>query len=241
MVPPINLNLVERVTSIKKKRRKLFLLSEGTLTEPYFLQSVLTASPYLNEQDGIDFYITERSDNDFGVNTLTGMVSLAYLNIINKKDVRFRKNLDKVVIFFDLDIYRDSIEEVLNIIKTNREHFIFVFTNPAIELFLLLCKTNSYEQIIEPRIKEILKNEKDPITNRRYIHQLLIDSLGVDPKNRSTDFTVFSSGLETAIQQEKMFLSKKLVNLSNNLISNFGNVLEHIKNGDIDNIEYSII
>ena len=64
---------------------------------------------------------------------------------------------------------------------------------------------------------------------------------GVDPKDSEADFDVFANGLQNAIQQEKIYLSKKLTQLDKNLISSFGMVLERIKENDFDDINYSIL
>ena len=241
MMPPISLIQIVREIEYRETKRKLFLLSEGTLTEPSFLESILSGSPYFSSNRNVEFYKTERSGREHGINTLNGMIDIAYRNIINKKDIGFRKKKDKVVIFFDLDIYHDSINEVKQLINEHKKYIIFVFVNPAIELFLLLCKENSYEQLVQPHIKEILENNKTSETGNRYIYQLVIDSIGIDPKDPDADFSVFSNGLQNAINQEKIYLSKKLVDPNANLISNFGTVIEKIKNGEFDNIDYSIL
>lgn len=240
MLVPIDLRLIDRGIPTKAKVRKLFLLSEGTLTEPSFLKTILSRSDYLKSKDDVEFYEVERSGREFGKNTLSNMIDIAYQSIIDKKSVRFKKKRDKVIIFFDLDIYHESLEQIKQMVETHKKHIVFVFTNPAVELFLLLCKKNSYEEIIEPEIDKILKNEKNETTGNRYIHQLVIDKMGVDPKNNESDFSVFSSGLENGILQEKLYMSKRLTNLNKNLISNFGEVIESIKNGEIDNIKYTI-
>ena len=64
---------------------------------------------------------------------------------------------------------------------------------------------------------------------------------GVDPKDSEADFDVFANGLQNAIQQEKIYLSKKLTQLDKNLFSSFGMVLESIKENDFDDINYSIL
>ncbi len=241
MIPPISLVQIARKIEYQETRRKMYIISEGTLTEPSFLDAVLSGSPYFSANKYFEFYKTERSGKEFGINKLEGMIKIAYANIINSKDVGFRKKKDKVIIFFDLDIYHESIDKIKRSIEENKKYMIFVFVNPAIELFLLLCKENSYEQIICQNLEKILKNEKVLETGNRFIHQLVIDHVGVDPKDSDADFSVFANGLQNAINQEKMFLSKKLVDPHSNLISNFGTVLEKIKNGELDHIDYSVL
>ncbi len=240
MAPPVNLKEITRSIEVREKYRRLYLLSEGTLTEPEVLNSILTRSPYLLENDSIRFYEVQRSGKDFGRNTLKAMIDIAYESVINNRGI-FSKKRDKVIIFFDLDVYHENYEEVKKLINEHRKYIIFVFTNPAVELFLLLCKNDAYENIVMPNIESILRNEKNKATDRRFIHQLVVDTFGVDPKIRDNDFTIFSNGLNTAINQEKMYISQKLSNPENHLISNFGYVFEHIKNNDFNNIEYFTI
>ena len=45
MVPPVNLSLLERGVKEKEFSRRLYLLSEGTLTEPQFLEKLITGIP----------------------------------------------------------------------------------------------------------------------------------------------------------------------------------------------------
>lgn len=241
MMPPINLDIIIRPTATKDTHRKLYLLSEGTLTEPSFLEAIITRSPYMASNDEVGFYKVARSGKEHGINKLQGMVNIAYESVVNNKETKFRKKKDKVIIFFDLDIYRDRLEEVKRIINDNKKYIIFVFTNPAVELFLLLCKENAYETIVEPNREAILENNWVEGTDRRYIHHLVVEKMGVDPKDSEADFDVFANGLQNAIQQEKIYLSKKLTQLDKNLISNFGMVLERIKENDFDDIDYSIL
>jgi len=240
-MPPISLTQIVRQAEYRETRRKCYLLSEGTLTEPSFLDAILSGSPYFDSNKSVEFYKTERSGKEFGINTLKGMIDIAHKNIINNKNIGFRKKKDKVIIFFDLDVYHSSISNIKRLIEANKKYIIFIFVNPAIELFLLLCKANSYEELIATNLAKILKNERDPKTGNRFIHQLVIDHIGVDPKDSNADFSIFANGLQNAINQEKMYLSKKLVNPNSNLISNFGVVIEKIKNGELDDIDYSVL
>lgn len=237
MVPPVNLSLLERGVKEKEFSRRLYLLSEGTLTEPQFLEKLITGSPYFKNNTNLRFYRVERSGNDFGINKLSGMIDLAKKTIISDSK-KFTKSRDKILVFFDLDIYHNSINKIKKIIEQNRNYFIFIFTNPAIELFLLLCKENSYEECVRKNLDKILENDYNKNTHRRFIHQLVVDNFQIDPKKSDSDFSAFSNGLSFAINQEKMYMEQKLINVNERLISNFGYILEKIKNNNFEEIEY---
>lgn len=236
MAPPINLRLIERNQPTREKNKRIYLLCEGTLTEPSFLHAILTNSDYFMDVDNVNFYSTIRDGREFGINRIDGMIRIAYDNIIDNP-LKFSKKKDKVIIFFDLDIYHDSYDTIKNLIEEHQKYIIFVFTNPAIELFLLLCKEDSYETIIAPHKNAILANRFSD-SGRRYIHQLVNNTFKKDPKKRTTNFEIFAKNLGIAIKQEKDYIPQVLVDPTKNLISNFGKVLEKIKNNDIDNIDY---
>ena len=64
----------------------------------------------------------------------------------------------QIIIVFDLDVYKNNQLRMNNIISLGDKDIIFAYTNPSIELFLLLTIKGSYEKIIKPNEKEILEN-----------------------------------------------------------------------------------
>ena len=81
-MPPISLVQIVREIEYRETKRKLYLLSEGTLTEPSFLESILSGSPYFSSNMNVEFYKTERSGREHGINTLKGMIDIAHTTII---------------------------------------------------------------------------------------------------------------------------------------------------------------
>lgn len=246
MIPPTSLQCIFSVknTSKREKKKKLYSVCEGTNTEPNLLEDIFTQTDYITNKS-YDYYSMDRTENDKGANTLEQLVEYGK-SIIENKENKFKKKKDKVIIFFDLDRYRTKINEVKKIINENKDNMVFVFTNPAIELFLLLCvDANSYEAIVEPNKEKILKNEwypNDSDPNRlRYVNHLLQDKTGIDPKSHDGDMNFFAKNLQYGVNQEKMYLSQKLTNLESSLISNFSVFVDALNNETLNDIKYDII
>lgn len=241
-IPPHKLFDFKRPVSILPDARKVFVLCEGTNTEPAFLEKILNNSS-IGLNGSINFIGVEKTGNDKGVTDLNGLIRLAN-QVIGDKQNHFDKKMDKVLLFFDLDVYaaKNSISEIKALIEANKKHIIFAYTNPAIELFLCLCiKPNAYETIIQPKCSEILQNGYVPCTdgeNRRCIASLFYEATLVDSKKGTADFTPFAQNVQHAINQEKINLSAKLVDPKKSLISNVGRVLEMIQDDKADEIEY---
>ena len=242
-MPPLNLKKIARDIQEKPDARRLFLLCEGTNTEPSFLEKVLTNANYI-KHEAVSFIKVNKTNNDFGVTELTGLVRLAN-DIIADKDNHFSRKKDKIIIIFDLDRYnKKALANIKRIIEENKKNMIFIYTNPAVELFLLLCfLSDSYDKYIQPNIEAILANNwvtSSDGKTRRFLADLFTRVTGQDSKSATADFTVFSENVQDGINQEKMYCSQKISSLSKKLISNFGTILEKIKNNDFDHIEYGL-
>ena len=239
---PVDLSTIRRQIGERPDARKIFILSEGTNTEPGFLEKVLTNASYI-ANDAVTFFKVNKTENDFGVTDFDGLLRLAN-SVIENKDNHFRKRKDKVMLIFDLDVYyaKNNIEYIKQKIKENNKNIIFVFANPAIELFLLLCwNADAYERLIAPHIIEILKNdwiESNDGKNRRYIANLFFETTGIDSKKSAADFTYLANNIQNGINQENIYLSQKIGAGKDKLISNFCFILERIKNNDFDAIDY---
>lgn len=239
---PIDLSTIRREIGERPDARKIFILSEGANTEPGFLEKVLTNATYI-KNDSVTFIKVNKTENDRGVTDFDGLLRLAN-SVIDNRDNHFKKRKDKVMLVFDLDVYyaRDNIEYIKRKIQENIKNIIFVFANPAIELFLLMCwSSDSYEKYIEPNISAILEN--DWVTSsdgkqRRFVADLFFKVTGIDSKVGTTDFSLLASGIQNGINQENMRLSQRIGAGKDKLISNFGRVLEKIKNDTFDNIDY---
>lgn len=239
---PLNLSTVERLVGERPDARRVFILSEGTNTEPEFLEKVLTNASYITNKS-VRFVKVNKIGNDVGVTDFDGLLSLAY-SIIDNKENHFNKRYDKVMLIFDLDVYyaRNKIDYIKEQIKKHSKYIMFVFANPAIELFLLLCcRENAYETIIQPNLDDIIKNDwvtsKDG-KKRRFVANLFFETTGIDPKVKTADFTELANNIQFGVNQEKIYLSQKIGAGSNKVISNFGKIIDNIKNDAFTKIEY---
>ena len=239
---PINLSTIKRKIAERPDARKVFLLCEGTNTEPEFLEKILTNSEY-GGNGALSFVKVEKTGNDAGVTDLPGLISLANQVIENKAN-HFKKKKDKVLLFFDLDVYasKGKMPEIKKLIEANRSNIVFAYTNPSIELFLLLCTSpSSYESIVEPNKAEILRNDwvasKDG-KQRRYVANLFFETAGLDSKRHDSDFAALAKSIQCGVNQENLYISQKLANPEKHLISNVGSILAKLKENRIDAIEY---
>ena len=138
------------------------------------------------------------------------------------------------IIFFDLDIYINNLDEVENTIKENQNIY-FAYTSPAFELFLLLCNENAYEKYIKPNETLIFENNRDESSKKRYVHQLLLNVTGVDSKKG--DLSRFTSFLKNAIEEEN-HISHSLKDADKMLVSNVGLILRLLKDDLLHEIAY---
>ena len=212
-MPPLNLKRIHRETQERPDARRLFLLCEGTNTEPGFLEKVLTNADYI-KNPAVTFVKVNKTGHEFGINDINGLICLAN-KIMEDKNNHFSKRKDKVVIIFDLDRYgKKKQEEIKRIIEQNKKkNIIFVYTNPAVELFLLLCTSqDAYEKYVEPNVEEILKNGLVKSTDgksRRYIADLFYKVTGQDSKVSTADFNLLANNVQHGINQEKYISHKK--------------------------------
>ena len=157
------------------------------------------------------------------------MIALAD-DFIKKNKNKFDVNFDKIILVFDLDIYENDNEEFQKIIyDTNKKGYMLAVTNPSFELFLLLHKENSLNDIIIPNEQNIVKNEwvgKNK-NRKRFINDLFYKTFNFDPKS-SDKVKAFVEDVAIAISQEQR-INNDYTNSHNRLTSNIGKTIEKIK------------
>ena len=226
------------VSSLKRKignkldARVIYFLYEGKNTEPLFIAPFIENSNYINSQE-ICFKQFSKTENDEGRTSVEQLVKLAFSYKDNHDN--FKKNYDKIIIVFDLDVYKNNQLRMNNIISLGDKDIIFAYTNPSIELFLLLTIKDSYEKIIKPNEKEILENNF--INGKRFVNYLFSELTHINSKSKKGEVSLLSSNFEIVIDQEKKFLNHYIDLASFKLTSNLGYVFEKIKNLDF-NINY---
>ncbi|MCI5744834.1 MAG: RloB family protein [Erysipelotrichaceae bacterium] len=224
---PLNIKDLKRKVANKADARVIYLLYEGQNTEPLFLRPFLESSNYISSKE-VRFKEFEKNGRDIGATNVEKLISLAKKFKNNAKE--YKKGFDKIIIFFDLDVFKNNQEKINGLLDLIDNDIILAYTNPSIELFLLLTIKNSYENIIEPRKKEILKNEF--IGKKRYVYDLLLKTSNINSKSKDGQVALFSENIEVAIQQENLFINTYIDKASKELTSNIGYIFSKIKNND---------
>ncbi len=230
---PLEYHTLKRKITNKKDARSVYLLYEGKNTEPLFIAPFIENSNYIDSRE-IRFIQFEKTDSDVGVTNLPQLIKLAKKF---KQNSTFRKGYDKIIIFFDLDVYKNNQSAINKIMNLIDDDIILAYTNPSIELFLLLTYPRTYETIIEPKAKEILKN--DFVGKKRYINNLFTDYSKINSKSSDGQVSLLSENFETAISQERMFLNQFIDLASTKLTSNIGYIFEKLKKSEFDINYYS--
>lgn len=226
---PLEGRSIKRKVGEKKDARIIHLLYEGQNTEPLFINSFIKNSTYFDSKK-IRFVYFEKTENDCGVTNIKQLIELAKKYKKNNKS--FRKSYDKILIVFDLDVFKNNQNEINEILIHIDNDIILAYTNPAIELFLLLTLKNSYEEHINKYKNEILKN--DFVNDKRFIYNLFCQLTNIDSKSSNENINTLVERFEIAIAQENLYLNHYLDKAANELTSNIGYVFKKIKNLDFD-------
>lgn len=209
--------------------RKYYFICEGQNTEKYYFKRLIDLRKQLNISPFIDIIFLEKTGKDIGSSNPKSLIALAD-DFIKKNKNKFDVNFDKIILVFDLDIYENDNEEFQKIIyDTNKKGYMLAVTNPSFELFLLLHKENSLNDIIIPNEQNIVKNEwvgKNK-NRKRFINDLFYKTFNFDPKS-SDKVKAFVEDVAIAISQEQR-INNDYTNSHNRLTSNIGKTIEKIK------------
>lgn len=64
-----------------------------------------------------------------------------------------------MIIVFDADVFETIRNDYNEVLALSSDTDILAVTNPSFELFLLLHKENSFDEIIQPNYNEIIGND----------------------------------------------------------------------------------
>ena len=237
MVPPYSIDELKRKVS-GNDPLKIFLLYEGANTERYLINPLLSSNIIVASRN-IVFKPIKKEDNDAGITDPFSL--LRYANDIIHNEIKkknFISGRDKMMIVFDLDVLKNDQNKMNELLKLKTSDMILCYTNPSIELFMLLTLPNGYETIIEPHKEAIIRNDYDA-NGDRYVYGLLKESmpdLKDTKKEKDIDFSDIISNIDKAFYQEK-FLNYKLTMAANRLTSNIAHVISKISKEDFD-IDY---
>ena len=230
---PYSINELKRKVC-RDNPRKVFLLYEGLNTETYLINPLLSSNSIVRSQH-IIFKSIEKQDNDKGITDPLSLIKYAkkfISNEIAKKN--FSTGRDKVMIVFDLDVFHNNQEKIDELLAETTNDIILCYTNPAIELFLLLTEKRGFEKYIEPNKDKILKNEFNE-NGDRYIAALAMSVLKIPTTKeaRNINFTNVINNASNALIEER-FLNNKLSKAAGQLTSNIGSVLSKLSKDDFD-------
>lgn len=224
-------NWNKRPTDIEEKvepYRKYFFICEGKNTEVWYFKKLIDIRKTLGIHPLIDIRLMEKTGEDDSISNPKALIEFAEKQ---KKitDNDFDIKHDKMIIVFDVDIYKTKPEVYKGILELVGEDNILAVTNPSFELFLLLHYMNSVNNIILPEKEQILRNKKEG--KRRYITKRFTDISGMNPKENVAigDLAIF---IDTAIEQEKL-LNQDIAKAIGLITCNIGKVIEDIRNDSI--------
>lgn len=208
--------------------RKYYILYEGINTEKWYFEELINLRKELKIKSTIDLIPLEKYDNDTGSSNPIKLIELAN-KTKNDYIESFDKERDKIIIVFDVDIYKNKNETLNKILSKGfaNKNNIMAISNPSFELFLLLHKENSYKEIIEPNKNKILENKK--VGNNRYVQTLLTRHTQMNPK-KNEKIGELAKFVKTAIEEEKN-INEDITDAEkclSNLTCNLGKIISSI-------------
>lgn len=227
---------LKRTKDTKNENRFIYLLFEGLVTEPYFIYPFIKYSSFFKDTNDIIFKKVIKINNDKGASNIKTLSKIAKEEIVDV--LPFNKKKDKVLFIFDLDIYLNSRNRIIDIMDYCLSYYIFGYTNPSIELFLLLTQENAYNKYIRKNYNKILNNEFYKKDNKRFINHLFYKITKINSKRNKEKLMLLSLNFNNAIKEERLYLNRFIDKAYNSLTSNIGYVFTKIKENKIDDITY---
>lgn len=231
-MPPIILhsNWNQRPSDFEKTvepLRKYFFICEGANTESFYFKKLISIKKEIGIHSLIDLVFIEKTEEDKDISYPQKLVKFAK----NERDKlielgKFEKNRDFMIITFDLDIFKNKVKNLDELLIQQDEHLIFGIAYPSFELFLLLHIDNSLNDIILPNKSIIITNEK--IGSQRPCQVFLREATG---KNSKTNDKIgdLAYHIDTAIYQEKL-INQQTSKCLEEVTSNIALIIEKIKN-----------
>ena len=104
----------------------------------------------------IDICLWQKTGEDKDISYAKKLVEFAMKQKDEEKN-GFDKNIDKVVVVFDADVFEEKVQGYDELIEQIEKSDIAAITNPGFELFLLLHIEDSYENEIKGHEVEFLQ------------------------------------------------------------------------------------
>ena len=141
-------------------------------------------------------------------------------------DNDFDYERDKMVIFFDGDIFEEKVQGYDELILEIEKIDIAGVTNPGFELFLLFHIEGSYEQWIKGHDEEFLRVDEEG--KYSYAYNVLRNLTGMNAK-KNCEIGHLADNVLVAISQEKK-INQDIHYLKGKVSSTIGKIIEDIIN-----------
>lgn len=220
-------NWIKRQSDTEKQLkpyRKYFFICEGANTETFYFQKLIDLRKELGIHPLIDICLWQKTGKDKDLSYANDLVEFA-MNQKNEKN-GFDKEVDKVVVVFDADVFEEKVQGYDKLIEQIEESDNAAVTNPGFELFLLLHIKDSYENEIKGHEAEFL--QKDQKGSYKHAYTVLRDLTGMNAK-RNSNIGDLANNVLYAISQEK-HINQNIHNCKGKVTSNVGKVIEDIMN-----------
>lgn len=213
--------------------RSYYILCEGKNTEAWYFEGLIRNRKLLSIHPLIEIVHLRKTEEHENVSAPKRLVVYANELITNGELEKYDVERDKIIVVFDADIFENNPDQYSEVLSLGREMILGV-TNPSFELFLLLHKENSVNEIILPNQTDIVSNKH---TNRgrnriRYIEKLFRDTFKMRPKSNKK-IGELSQDVLIAIEQEKK-INQKIEHCQGHITSNIGLIICSIINDHCD-------
>lgn len=203
--------------------KRFYLIFEGANTEVDYFEGLEAFRKEVGINNQVDIVILHK---DGDISTYSHPKNL--LELINEKknvlmkDGKYDKEIDKFVIIFDRDSFREK-EKFKEFISLASEDNILSITSPCFEIWLLLHYFDSYNKLIKPNSDVIFENAR--VSNHHsYVSKLFSDISGMNPKVK-IKFEKLKDKLDIAIEQER-YLTQNVYEMDDEIGSNIGKLIE---------------
>lgn len=203
-----------------------YFVCEGQNTEMWYMEELINCLSEKVRPNQVRLSLLEKTGKDATSSHPKKLLELSKEVVVEKYD-NFDTDIDKMVLIFDLDVYRRKKDEFQELLENREDYHIFAYSNPTFELFLLLHKEDAYKQVIEPNSKEIFENKKIG-NSKKYLEKLTSEVFGINPKTNK-DIGKLAKDIDTAIKEEKNINENEKECLTK-LTCNIGLVIENIIN-----------
>lgn len=211
--------------------KRYFFICEGTNTEIWYFEKFRKSKSDFQIHSGIDIIPLRKTGGAKGWSDHKQLFKLAN-ETVTDSDTNFDKERDKIVIVFDTDIYVTGKRKWCDyslLVHEVPDEYILGVTNPAFELFLLLHKKGSLQEIILPTQENILDNKKVRVGRERirYIEKFFRDTFQAKPKKDKECIEGLVKDVAVAIEQERE-INRDYLECAGKLTSNIGQIMQAI-------------